>query len=87
MGVVFCYNYFIRKAPLTISELIEQLKKYPSDMRVVYPGYEGGYDDIDDFCETEIVINVNDSDSCYGVHEDVFWSDETKADEIALVLS
>lgn len=29
---------------MTVNELIEQLKNYPSDMSVVIPGYEGGYD-------------------------------------------
>ena len=29
---------------MTVSELIEQLKKVPGDSPVVIPGYEGGYD-------------------------------------------
>ena len=29
---------------MTVAELIEQLKRYPSDMTVVVDGYEGGYD-------------------------------------------
>jgi hypothetical protein len=29
---------------MTVNELIEQLKNYPSDMIVVIPGYEGGFD-------------------------------------------
>ena len=30
---------------MTVNELIEQLKNYPGDMRVLVPGYEGGYND------------------------------------------
>ena len=31
---------------MTVNELIEQLKNYPGDMRVLTLGYEGGLDDI-----------------------------------------
>ncbi len=31
---------------MTIGELIALLESYPSDMRVVVNGYEGGYDDL-----------------------------------------
>ena len=31
---------------MTVYELIEELKKYPPEMRIVAPGYEGGCDDI-----------------------------------------
>lgn len=31
---------------MTVSELIEALKSYPPDARVVVLGYESGYDDI-----------------------------------------
>lgn len=36
-------NYYDK---LTVSELIETLKNYPPDARVVVLGYEEGYDDI-----------------------------------------
>ena len=72
---------------MTISELIEQLKKYPSDMRVIIHGYEGGYDDINHFKEQEIILNVNDPESCYGVHDYVSFCDDREADETALVLT
>jgi hypothetical protein len=55
---------------MTVSELIEQLKNYPGDTRVLTLGYEGGFNDvvmdIDD-----IVLNARD-DKCpwyYGPHE------------------
>ena len=30
---------------MTVGELIEKLRAYPEDMRVVVDGYEGGYSD------------------------------------------
>lgn len=36
-------NYYDK---MTVSELIEALKSYPPDARVVVLGYEEGYDDI-----------------------------------------
>ena len=73
---------------MTISELIEQLKKYPSDMRVVIPGYEGGYDDIKHFQEEAIMLNFNDN-SYEGVHESagVCGVADENADETALLIS
>jgi hypothetical protein len=34
-----------REIMMTVAELIEQLRNYPSDMRVLTLGYEGGYND------------------------------------------
>lgn len=31
---------------MTVEELIQMLESYPSDLRVVVSGYEGGFDDI-----------------------------------------
>jgi hypothetical protein len=54
---------------MTVSELIEQLKSYPSDMRVLTLGYEGGCDDIDVKTD-DIVFDVNSKDTWYmGKHE------------------
>ena len=33
---------------MTVDELIEKLRAYPGDARVVVPGYETGVDDIDE---------------------------------------
>ena len=54
---------------MTVNELIEQLKSYPSDMRVLTLGYEGGYNDT--YLKTdEVVFNINDKDKWYyGPHE------------------
>jgi hypothetical protein len=54
---------------MTVNELIEQLKNYPGDMRVLTLGYEGGYNDID-LKTNNIVFNYNDKDTWYyGPHE------------------
>jgi len=60
---------------MTINELIEQLKGYPEDMRVLTLGYEGGYEDVGIRTE-EIVFDVNDKDTWYyGPHECVKYTD------------
>jgi len=55
---------------MTIAELIEKLKEYPQDLRVVVRGYEGGVDDVSCFEEMEIYLNYNSS-WWYGKHEEV----------------
>ena len=60
---------------MTVSELIEQLKSYPADMRVLVPGYEGGYNDTGLKTE-EIVFNFSKNDAWYyGPHECVRFAD------------
>ena len=55
---------------MTVSELIQQLQNYPSDMRVLTLGYEGGYDDIG-LKTKNIVFNVNSKDTWYyGSHDE-----------------
>ena len=54
---------------MTVSELIEQLKSYPSDMRVLTLGYEGGLNDIDVKWDS-VIFDYNDKDTWYyGPHE------------------
>lgn len=61
---------------MTVNELIEQLKKYPGDARILTPGFEGGYGDIDDMTAEDIVFNVNSKDDWYvGPHEYVSFMD------------
>ena len=56
---------------MTVNELIEQLKNYPGDMRVLALGYEGGFDDIN-LKTDDIVFDVNNKDTWYmGSHERV----------------
>jgi hypothetical protein len=54
---------------MTVNELIEQLQNYPSDMRVLTLGYEGGLNDMYIKSDT-VVFNVNSKDTWYyGPHE------------------
>ena len=62
---------------MTVAELIEKLKEYPQDLRVVVRGYEGGVNDVSDFEEFEILLDYYDS-WYYGKHEEVFsWTEDT----------
>ncbi len=68
---------------MTIRELIAHLKKYSPEMRVLVPGYEGGYNDVQFFNERKIALNVHTQDYM-GAHDDV----EGLGDgEVALVVS
>lgn len=54
---------------MTVNELIEQLKNYPGDMRVLTLGYEGGYSDVQ-LDDDDIVFNFReDGPWYYGPHE------------------
>jgi hypothetical protein len=54
---------------MTVKELVEHLKNYPGDMRVLTLGYEGGYNDMG-LKTDNILFNVNDKDTWYiGPHE------------------
>ena len=44
---------------MTVNELIEQLKNYPGDMRVLNFQSEGGYNDIEELDTLDIVFNVD----------------------------
>jgi len=60
---------------MTVNELIEQLRSYPGDMRVLTLGYEGGYNDTELKTE-EIVFNFSKNDAWYyGPHESVKYTD------------
>ena len=60
---------------MTVNELIEQLRNYPGDMRVLTLGYEGGYNDTQLKTE-EIVFNFSKNDAWYyGPHECVKHTD------------
>jgi hypothetical protein len=62
---------------MTVSELIEQLKNYPGDMRVLTLGYEGGYHDIR-LDNDDIVFDVKGGDGAwwYGPHESIKFTDK-----------
>jgi hypothetical protein len=71
---------------MTVSELIEQLKNYPGDMRVLTLGYEGGYNDIR-LDNNDIVFDVQRGEGAwyYGPHECVKFTDE-KAGTLCLII-
>ena len=54
---------------MTVNELIEQLKNYPSDMRVLTLGYEGGLNDIS-LGTNNVVFGAKGNEAWYyGPHE------------------
>jgi len=69
---------------MTIAELIEELKNYPQDTRVVVSGYEGGVNDVDYVKETEIYLNYNTA-SYYGKHEEVEYATPSDCEKVPAV--
>jgi len=70
---------------MTVNELIEQLKNYPGDMRVLTIGYEGGYNDTELKTE-EIVFNFSKNDAWYyGPHECVKFTDNDSGTECLIM--
>lgn len=70
---------------MTVAELIEQLKNYPSDMRVLTLGYEGGYNDVKLNTE-EIVFNFSKNDAWYyGPHERVQLTDNDTGTQCLII--
>lgn len=55
---------------MTVQELIEELKKYPPEMRIVTPGYEGGCDDVIGTGKTTVRFDIN-PEEWYGRHDDI----------------
>jgi len=48
-----------RNNPYTISQLIEELSKYPPDTRVMIHGYEDGFNDCNGVGFAKVKLNVN----------------------------
>lgn len=63
--------------PTTVQDLIGILSRYPSDLRVVVDGYEGGFDDLNPSLirQIEICLDKN-TDWWYGKHE-LAWKEDT----------
>lgn len=56
---------------MNVQQLIEELKKYPPEMRVIVNGYEGGYIDLEKVYVQSIRLNVHRKDDWYyGRHDD-----------------
>ena len=73
---------------MTVNELVEMLKNYPSDMRVLTLGYEGGYNDTD-LKTDHIVFDINDKDTWYiGPHDSVkMFPDSNVAGQECLIIT
>lgn len=68
---------------LTVSQLIEILKQYPSDMRIITRGYEDGFNN-GFVCGIEnIKLNVN-TEWYYGAHG---YAEEGETSEPALLIA
>jgi hypothetical protein len=73
---------------MTVAELKKKLDEYDDGTRVIVDGYEGGFCDITELEEVDVVLNVND-EWYYGPHSrpDALAVPEGKgADETALLL-
>ena len=75
---------------MNVQQLIEELQKYPPEMRVIVQGYEGGYSDCTLPEPTRIRLNVHEEDDwCTGRHDDEsypFADNKDGAIETALLL-
>jgi hypothetical protein len=68
---------------MNVDQLIKRLQMYPQDLRVVIRGYEGGYDDINNFEQLKIVLDYN-AEWYYGKHDDASFiqNEEAKANAV-----
>ncbi len=72
---------------MTVGELVQLLKGYPPDLRVMVQGYEDGHDDLETrFVDAgEARLNVN-SAWYYGRHEQVLKGDKPTGHETVRAL-
>jgi len=59
---------------MRIKELIEKLKSYPNDLKVLVDGYEGGFSEISVVTKTKVKLNTN-TESYNGPHDEVEGAD------------
>jgi len=77
---------------MNVQQLIEELQKYPPEIRVIVDGYEGGYSDLESLKTKQIRLNVRDKDEWrMGRHDDAdypleFAANKDGAIETALLL-
>lgn len=64
---------------MKVCELIEELKKLPSDAIVVRRGYEGGVSEASEVKLVKVELNVNTA-WYYGKHEIIYDEDLNKHD-------
>ena len=77
---------------MNVQQLIEELQKYPPEMRVIVDGYEGGYSDLESLKTKQIRLNVHNKDEWwFGLHDDADYplklvADKDGAIETALLM-
>jgi len=69
---------------MNVGQLIEQLKTYPQDLSVVVAGYEGGYNDVEQFEKINIVLNYH-ARWYYGKHENLDYISHSSDHEVDAV--
>ena len=70
---------------MTVGELRHKLREYDDDTRVVVHGYEGGYCDVFDVSQVDIILDVHEA-HYYGPHEKVGRTSSEEKDETAVLL-
>ncbi len=68
----------------TVRELIEKLKEFDGDIRLILRGYEGGYSDVDLSQISAIKIALNKNTSWYYGNHDEPEEDDTPVDAILI---
>lgn len=68
IDTIYSVNSTTQSNPMTVSDLMENLRAYPPDWPVVIPGYEGGFAEIHGLIQTELLRDVN-SEWYYGAHD------------------
>ncbi len=72
---------------MTVEQLIEALRTYPSDLRVMVDGYEGGCDDLEQesilLRDVRLDVNVR---WYYGRHEEAYEGDHHEESPTARAL-
>ena len=75
---------------MNVQQLIEELQKYPPDLRVIRKGYESGFDDLSELELTEIIVDYNDGHSWWNgkhAHPSRALPPTAKGDEQALLIT
>lgn len=66
---------------LTVKDLIQKLSNFPSDLRVLVEGYEGGLSDILNIKQVQVALNQHKED-WLGPHEE----DPNSKDNAVIIL-
>ena len=73
---------------MTVAQLIQHLRQYPDDLRVVVSGYEGGFDDVEPERIKQINVSLDTgTDWFYGRHGMDWLHDDDAQHEYADVVA